>query len=74
MRDPVGRGQAGHRRSRTQRQSIRKADVDARTRPEVSSGESAVIRRLKRGNAELWPQPGETLKSAPAFVGSIPAS
>jgi transposase len=37
----------------TLRQWIRKGEVDARQRPDVTSEESAEIRRLKRENAEL---------------------
>ena len=50
----------------TLRKWVRQAEVDAGTRPGVSSEESAEIRRLKRENAELR-RANEILKAASAF-------
>jgi len=48
---------------------VRQAEVDAGTRPGVSSEESAEIRRLKRENAELR-RANEILKAASAFFAA----
>jgi transposase len=45
---------------------VRQAEVDAGTRPGVTSEESAEIRRLRRENAELR-RANEILKAASAF-------
>jgi transposase len=52
---------------------VRQAEVDAGTRPGVTSEESAEIRRLKRENAELR-RANEILKAASAFFASMPWS
>jgi transposase len=48
------------------RKWVRQAEVDAGTRPGVTSEESAEIRRLRRENAELR-RANEILKAASAF-------
>ncbi len=48
------------------RKWVRQAEVDGGQRPGVSSEESAEIRRLRRGNAELR-RANEILKAASAF-------
>ena len=53
----------------TLRKWVRQAEVDAGTRPGVSSEESAEIRRLKRENAELR-RANEILKAASAFFAA----
>jgi transposase len=50
----------------TLRKWVRQAEVDAGTRPGVTSEESAEIKRLKRENAELR-RANEILKAASAF-------
>ena len=50
----------------TLRKWVRQAEVDAGTRPGVTSEESAEIKRLKRENAELR-RANEILKTASAF-------
>jgi transposase len=54
----------------TLRKWVRQAEVDAGTRPGVTSEESAEIRRLKRENAELR-RANEILKAASAFFASM---
>ncbi len=51
------------------RKWVRRAEVDAGTRPGVSSEESAEIKRLKRENAELR-RANEILKAASAFFAA----
>ena len=53
----------------TLRRWRRQAQVDAGTRPGVSSEESAELRRLKRENAELR-RANEILKTASAFFAA----
>ncbi len=53
----------------TLRKWVRRAEVDAGTRPGVSSEESAEIKRLKRENAELR-RANEILKAASAFFAA----
>ena len=53
----------------TLRKWVRQAEVDAGTRPGISSEESAEIRRLKRENAELR-RANEILKAASAFFAA----
>ena len=53
----------------TLRKWVRQAEVDAGTRPGVTSEESAEIRRLKRENAELR-RANEILKAASAFFAA----
>jgi transposase len=53
----------------TLRKWLRQAEVDAGTRPGVTSEESAEIRRLRRENAELR-RANEILKSASAFFAA----
>jgi transposase len=53
----------------TLRKWVRRAEVDAGTRPGVTSEESAEIRRLKRENAELR-RANEILKAASAFFAA----
>jgi transposase len=53
----------------TLRKWVRQAEVDAGTRPGVSSEENAEIRRLKRENAELR-RANEILKAASAFFAA----
>lgn len=53
----------------TLRKWVRQAEVDAGTRPGVSSEESAEIKRLKRENAELR-RANEILKAASAFFAA----
>ncbi len=55
----------------TLRKWVRQAEVDAGTRPGVTSEESAEIRRLKRENAELR-RANEILKAASAFFAAEP--
>ena len=50
----------------TLRKWVRQAEVDAGTRPGISSEESAEIKRLRRENAELR-RANEILKTASAF-------
>jgi len=52
----------------TLRKWVRQAEVDAGTRPGVTTEESAEIKRLKRENAELR-RANEILKAASAFFG-----
>jgi transposase len=52
----------------TLRKWVRQAEVDAGTRPGVTSEESAEIKRLKRENAEL--RANEILKAASAFFAA----
>jgi transposase len=56
----------------TLRKWVRRAEVDAGTRPGLSTEENAEIRRLKRENAELR-RANEILKAASAFFASMPA-
>jgi transposase len=53
----------------TLRKWVRQAEVDAGTRPGVTSEESAEMRRLKRENAELR-RANEILKAASAFFAA----
>jgi transposase len=53
----------------TLRKWVRQAEVDAGTRPGVTSEESADIKRLKRENAELR-RANEILKAASAFFAA----
>jgi transposase len=53
----------------TLRKWVRQAEVDAGTRPGLTSEESAEIRRLKRENAELR-RANEILKAASAFFAA----
>ena len=53
----------------TLRKWVRQAEVDAGTRPGVSSEESAEIKRLKKENAELR-RANEILKAASAFFAA----
>jgi transposase len=53
----------------TLRKWVRQAEVDAGTRPGVTSEESAEIRRLRRENAELR-RANEILKAASAFFAA----
>jgi transposase len=53
----------------TLRKWVRQAEVDAGTRPGVSSEESAEIKRLRRENAELR-RANEILKAASAFFAA----
>jgi len=55
----------------TLRKWVRQAEVDAGTRPGISSEESVEIRRLKRENAELR-RANEILKAASAFFAAEP--
>jgi len=53
----------------TLRKWVRQAEVDAGTRPGVTTEESAEMRRLKRENAELR-RANEILKAASAFFAA----
>ena len=53
----------------TLRKWVRQAEVDAGTRPGISSEESAEIKRLRRENAELR-RANEILKAASAFFAA----
>jgi len=53
----------------TLRKWVRQAEVDAGTRPGVSSEESAELKRLKKENAELR-RANEILKAASAFFAA----
>jgi transposase len=53
----------------TVRKWVRRAEVDAGTRPGLSSEEHAEIKRLRRENAELR-RANEILKAAAAFFGA----
>jgi transposase len=53
----------------TLRKWVRQAEVDAGTRPGVTSEEAAEIKRLKRENAELR-RANEILKAASAFFAA----
>jgi transposase len=53
----------------TLRKWVRQAEVDAGTRPGISSEESAEIKRLKKENAELR-RANEILKAASAFFAA----
>ena len=53
----------------TLRKWVRQAEVDAGTRPGISSEEPAEIKRLRRENAELR-RANEILKAAPAFFAA----
>jgi len=53
----------------TLRKWVRQAEVDAGTRPGVTTKESAEIRRLRRENAELR-RANEILKAASAFFAA----
>jgi transposase len=53
----------------TLRKWVRQAEIDAGTRPGISSEESAEIKRLKRENAELR-RANEILKAASAFFAA----
>ena len=53
----------------TLRKWVRQAEVDAGTRPGVTTEEPAEIRRLKRENAELR-RANEILKAASAFFAA----
>jgi transposase len=53
----------------TLRKWVRRAEVDAGTRPGLSTEENAEIRRLKRENAELR-RANEILKAASAFFAA----
>jgi transposase len=55
----------------TLREWVRQAEVDAGTRPGVTSEESVEIKRLKRENAELR-RANEILKAASAFFAAEP--
>ena len=54
--------------SETLRKWLRRSEVDAGTRPGVTSEEQAEIRRLKKENAELR-RANEILRTASAFCG-----
>jgi transposase len=54
----------------TLRKWVRQAEVDAGTRPGLTTEESAEIKRLKRENAELR-RANEILKAASAFFASM---
>jgi len=62
-------GKLGIGSAETLRKWVRQAEVDAGTRPGVTSEESAEIRRLKRENAELR-RANEILKAASAFFAA----
>ena len=53
----------------TVRKWVRRTEVDAGTRPGLTSEEHAEIRRLRRENAELR-RANEILKAAAAFFGA----
>jgi len=53
----------------TLRKWVRQAEVDAGTRPGVTTEESAELKRLKRENAELR-RANEILKAASAFFAA----
>jgi transposase len=53
----------------TLRKWVRRAEVDAGTRPGLSTEENAEIRRLKRENAELR-RANEILEAASAFFAA----
>lgn len=53
----------------TVRKWVRRVEVDAGTRPGLSSEEHAEIKRLRRENAELR-RANEILKAAAAFFGA----
>jgi transposase len=53
----------------TLRKWVRQAEVDAGTRPGLTTEESAEIKRLKRENAELR-RANEILKAASAFFAA----
>jgi len=55
--------------SETLRKWLRRSEVDAGTRPGVSSVEQAEIRRLKKENAELR-RTNEILRTASAFFAA----
>ena len=54
----------------TLRKWVRQAEVDAGTRPGISSEEPAEVKRLKRENAELR-RAKEILKAASAFFAGL---
>ena len=62
-------GKLGIGTAETLRKWVRQAEVDAGTRPGISSEEQAEIRRLKRENAELR-RANEILKAASAFFAA----
>ena len=62
-------GRLGIGSAETLRKWVRQAEVDAGTRPGISSEESAEIKRLKRENAELR-RANEILKAASAFFAA----
>jgi transposase len=53
----------------TLRKWVRQAQVDAGSRPGVSTDEAAEVKRLRRENAELR-RANEILKAAAAFFGA----
>ena len=62
-------GKLGIGTAETLRKWVRQAEVDAGTRPGVTSEESAEIKRLKRENAELR-RANEILRAASAFFAA----
>src|SRR5215208_8261363 len=73
VRDGVGRdlrgGVSGGVNSETLRKWLRRSEVDAGTRPGVTTEEQAEIRRLKKENAELR-RANEILRTASAFFAA----
>ena len=67
--DEQGRRPVGVTTPETVRKSVRRAEVDGGTRPEVTSEESAELRRLKREVAELR-RPNAILRSASVFFAA----
>lgn len=66
--DLVGRGE-DRRVGGAVRKWVRRAEIDAGTRPGMSSEEHAEVKRLKREVAELR-RANEILKAAAAFFGA----
>jgi transposase len=61
--------QLGITTAETLRKWVRQAQINAGTRPGVSSDEAAEVKRLRRENAELR-RANEILKAAAAFFGA----